>query len=113
MTQHQVQCLANFVVEENDNNSNSPSTRYLENGSFIRLSNVTASYDFAMSQNKFFRDLKLYITGQNLMLFTKYKGYDPEVSNAVNFGGLSGLGIDFTNYPVPLSVTVGMDVTFQ
>ncbi|MTI33254.1 SusC/RagA family TonB-linked outer membrane protein [Xanthovirga aplysinae] len=102
----------NFLSEESNNNLFRPSTRFLEDGSFLRLSNVTVAYDFNVKEFRYCKKLKVYVTGQNLLLFTRYSGYDPEVSNAIDFGSISGLGVDYTNYPVPLSFILGMDVTF-
>lgn len=85
-----------------------PSSRWLENGSFLKLDNLTVGYQFNMEKVKEIGQLRLYITGQNLFTITKYTGVDPEVS-------LSGLapGIDNRNYyPKTRSFLLGVNISF-
>lgn len=88
------------------------STRFVEDGSYLRLKAVTLSYNFntaRMSRLGISR-LSVYTTGQNLVTLTKYSGFDPEV----NAYGLSAteLGIDYGTYPQARTLTVGMNVEF-
>ena len=83
------------------------STKYIEDASFLKLDNVSVSYDFGFD-NKYVKKLRLYLTAQNLFCLTGYKGVDPEVS-------LSGIapGIEGTSYyPRTRTFTLGATVTF-
>ena len=96
------------AVEDGIMEAPQPSSRWLENGSFLKLDNVTLGYQFGTKKMKGIDNLRVYITGQNLFTITKYTGIDPEVS-------LSGLapGIDNRNYyPKTRSFLVGVNVSF-
>ncbi|UCH10684.1 MAG: SusC/RagA family TonB-linked outer membrane protein, partial [Fidelibacterota bacterium] len=77
--------------------------KFIEDGSFIRLQNVTLGYTFSTAM---LRNLRLYVSGDNLLILTKYTGYDPEVSTDTGYG----LGIDYTNYPRARTFTLGLSV---
>jgi iron complex outermembrane receptor protein len=81
-----------------DVNANIYSTRYLESGAFIRLSNTTLSYRFKVPGN-YIHAVRLYVTGTNLFIITKYKGVDPELNLSLN-NQASGqfIGVDMNNY---------------
>lgn len=86
------------------------STRWIEDGSYVRMKAVTLGYNF----KKLFlglQSLKLYATGQNLVTWTKYSGFDPEVSA---FGGNSGTGqgIDYGTYPQVRTFIFGLKAGF-
>jgi TonB-linked SusC/RagA family outer membrane protein len=88
------------------------STRFVEDGSYLRLKAATLSYNFNPELLKKLRlqKLSLYATGQNLLTFTNYSGFDPEV-NA--FGtSATELGIDYGTYPQARTVTFGINVEF-
>ena len=80
------------------------STRFLEDGSYFRLKNLQIGYTFPLKWTQKFRcsRLRIYATGTNLFTVTKYKGYDPEVGN----------GVDYGNYPQSRTFTFGLNVTF-
>ena len=88
------------------------STRFVEDGSYLRLKTLTLSYDF---KNSFLKKLGVtrlqpYATAQNLITITKYKGFDPEVSQ---YGGDPKVqGIDYGTYPQSKSYIVGLNVEF-
>ena len=88
------------------------STRFVEDGSYLRLKSVTLSYNFnpqRLERLKVQR-FSVYLTGQNLLTFTKYSGFDPEV-NA--FGrSATELGIDYGTYPQARTLTAGLNVEF-
>lgn len=97
-------------VGNTENNHNS--SRFVEDGSYLRLKTVTLSYNFPKKWlNKIHLSrLQAYVTGQNLLTLTKYKGYDPEV-NA--FGGDSvAQGVDYGTYPQSRAVIFGLNVEF-
>lgn len=83
------------------------SSKYIEDATYLKMDNLSLSYDLPM-KNKFIRNAKVYLAGQNLFCLTKYSGVDPEVS-------LSGLapGIEGTSYYPRTSIyTLGVNVTF-
>lgn len=88
------------------------STRFVEDGSYLRLKNITLSYDLPKSllHKAKIDKIQVYVTGQNLLTFTKYSGYDPEV-NA--YGGSSvALGVDYGTYPQSKTCIFGVNITF-
>ncbi|WP_019669014.1 SusC/RagA family TonB-linked outer membrane protein [Eudoraea adriatica] len=89
------------------------STLYLEKGDFVRLQNATVGYNVPLKDGTF-KNLRFSLTGQNLLLFTGYSGLDPEVSaNTGDFGtGIPSQGIDYTTFPRPLTVTLGINAKF-
>ena len=81
---------------------------YLENGSYIKLDNVTVGYTFRFKQNNYIQSLRLYATGQNLFTITKYSGQDPEV----NTTDVWSAGIDAVSfYPRTASFMFGLNMT--
>jgi iron complex outermembrane receptor protein len=87
-----------------------PSSRYIEDGSFFRLSNATLSYQIGPI-GKAFRNSTVFVTGQNLLLFTDYTGYDPEVNTDKNVNGVPSVGIDYTSYPFSRTFLIGFTVS--
>ncbi|MBR6280141.1 MAG: SusC/RagA family TonB-linked outer membrane protein [Bacteroidales bacterium] len=90
------------------------SSRVVEDGSFIRLKNVTLSYVLptVLVQKIGLQRASVNVTGGNLLLLTRYTGPDPEVN--VNRDGVNGLvqGMDFGMPPQPRSFTIGLNLTF-
>ena len=89
------------------------SSRWVEDGSYVRLKNITLTYNLPVSilSKIHVSRLAAYVTGMNLITITKYTGYDPEVSS-FNAGGAGGLGIDLSNYPTAKTVLFGLNLTF-
>lgn len=89
-----------------NNDAHQTSSRYLEDGSFFRLKNVTLAYDFPQAWMKKARiqGLKVYVSGDNLATFSKFSGMDPEIDTEY--------GTYDTNYPVPMTVVGGIQITF-
>ncbi len=88
------------------------SRRFLEDGSYLRVKNVTFGYSVgkkALSKIKL-NSLRVYATAQNLLTFTKYTGFDPEV-NSVN-SSVINIGLDYFTYPQTRSYLVGISVGF-
>jgi iron complex outermembrane receptor protein len=98
------------IADENpvtDNNAHAPSDRYLESGSYVRLSSLTLGYDFGRI-NDYVKGLRLYATCNNVFTLTGYKGVDPEV----NLGGIQP-GIDNRQtYPRTRTFMFGVNVNF-
>ncbi|MCU0450630.1 MAG: TonB-dependent receptor [Bernardetiaceae bacterium] len=93
------------------NNNRRSSDRFLEDGSFTRLKNLTFGYTLPSSlvaKTKFLRSLRLYMTGQNLLTFTNYKGFDPEVNTFS--GSNTALGTDFLTFPQARTITFGVNL---
>jgi hypothetical protein len=89
------------------------STRWIEDGSYVRLKNVTFGYNLPKSlvSKVGLQNLRLYVTATNLLTLTNYSGYDPEVSS-YNVGSDAAKGIDISNYPTVKTVTFGINLTF-
>ncbi|MBK6623116.1 MAG: TonB-dependent receptor [Saprospirales bacterium] len=88
------------------------STRFVEDGSYVRLKAITLAYNVNPEGLKRvgIQKLGVYATGQNLLTFTNYSGFDPEV-NA--FGrSATELGIDYGTYPQARTLTLGVNVAF-
>lgn len=84
------------------------STRYIENGNYVRLDNATLGYNFKINSSNFSR-VRLYLTGENLWTITNYTGIDPEI----NQGGTAP-GVDNNNfYPKTTVVMMGLNVVFK
>jgi iron complex outermembrane receptor protein len=86
------------------------SSRFIENGSFVRLQNVTLGLTFdPPSFTGAGKGARAYISGDNLLLMTDYSGYDPEVHTDA---GLASRGIDWLHYPRARTITGGIRVSF-
>ncbi len=86
------------------------SSRWIESGRFVRLQNATIGYTFALpSALGGGRNTRVYLSGDNLLLFTPYSGYDPEVFVDA---GIATRGIDYLTYPRARTYTVGAHVQF-
>ena len=100
--------------EESTTNANTVSTRFLENGSFMRLNNATLSYNLnaeTVGLSNIFRSARVSVTGQNLFLVTKYTGFDPEINTGSTIGGIQTFGIDYFTYPKARTVMISLNVT--
>lgn len=97
---------------ESPENSNAFSSRFIEDGSFLRLANVTVGYTINTKAVKWLNSARVYVTGNNLLLFTDYTGYDPEVNVAADENGVPSMGIDYTAYPKPRTFTFGLNLQF-
>ncbi|MDP1812867.1 MAG: SusC/RagA family TonB-linked outer membrane protein [Leadbetterella sp.] len=88
------------------------SSRFLEKGDFVRLQNLNLGYRVPTKGIKNVTGMRLYVTGQNLMTFTKYSGQDPEVSTNKSINGIPSFGIDYTAYPRAKTWTIGANISF-
>jgi TonB-dependent starch-binding outer membrane protein SusC len=101
--------------EEAITNAAIVSTRFLEDGSFLRLNNMTLGYNFntrAWGNGNWIKELRLSITAQNLFVLTDYSGFDPEVNQDKSVGGIQSFGIDDNAYPKARTFIVGLNLTF-
>jgi TonB-linked SusC/RagA family outer membrane protein len=99
-------------VRSDPNSNNRLSTRFIEDGSYVRLKNITLGYTVPVSISKHaaIKSLRVYATTQNLVTWTKYSGYDPEVS--ADPLSTTSIGRDFGVYPQSRTYTVGLNATF-
>jgi len=88
---------------------NRVSTNYLEDGSFVRLSNVTLGYTLPLANSKL-RTARVYVAGENLYTWTNYTGYDPEVNSLGDNNTV--FGVDMNAYPRARMFRVGIQVGF-
>jgi iron complex outermembrane receptor protein len=112
-----VNTTAEAVANPSESVSNpSPvSTRYLKNGAYLRLNNMTLGYNFntrGLGISKWISSLRVSITGQNLFVITDYDGYDPEVNADRNINDITSYGIDYLSYPKARSFIFGLNLSF-
>ncbi len=84
--------------------------RFIEDGSYLRLKNITINYDIPMRSDNFINSANIYVTGSNLFTWTNYSGYDPEITTFMYDGLIQG--VDWNNKPNSRSVLVGVNLTF-
>ena len=84
------------------------SNYYIEDGSFLRLENMTLGYNFNIDKIKWLKNLRVYVVGQNLFLITKYRGLDPEVNMTGFEPGVEGR--DY--YPKSRTLMMGVNISF-
>lgn len=98
-----------------DPNSNArPSSRWVEDGSYLRLKNLQLGYNLPVNWLRsatanYVSKVRLYLSGTNLFTITKYKGLDPEIGSK---NGTLTNGIDYGQYPSPRALEVGLQATF-
>ncbi len=94
------------------------SSRFVEDGSYLRLKAITLSYRFNSDflKRMAISNASLYVTGQNVLTFTKYTGFDPEVSTYGNDANSNvkniAQGIDYGAYPQSKAFIIGLNVAF-
>ena len=106
-------------ITPNDWANSNPSTRYLENGSYLRVKSLTLGYTInpqALAKLKITRFM-IYFTAENLLTFTKYTGFDPEVSafSSSQEGTTNqntALGVDYGTYPQSRDFVLGLKISF-
>lgn len=100
-------------VHAQDPNKNMQfSDRYVEDGSYLRIKNIQLGYTIpeALAKKMYLNRLRVYVSADNLYTFTKYSGFDPEVSDLS--GSPLGSGVDMATYPIPRTFTVGLNLQF-
>lgn len=115
-TSNNTTAFATEFADESNTNSNTVSSRYLEDGSFLRLNNVALGYTLTPDRlgwsGNSFTSFRLFVTGQNLFVITDYSGFDPEVNTGVNQAGIQTFGIDRLTYPAARTFMLGLNATF-
>lgn len=97
-------------TNENPNGTLTYSSRFIENGSYLRLSNATLGYTLKLKKLDWLNKVRLSLTANNLFVITKYSGYDPEVNADHSASGVPSIGIDWTTYPKARTVLFGINV---
>lgn len=104
------------AISSDPNQNARPSTRFLEDGSYLRLKNLMLGYTIPAASlqsltNGVVSSFRIYVAAQNILTFTEYSGFDPEVGNRTPTSSLTN-GIDFAVYPQPKAFQVGIQVNF-
>ena len=104
--------MPRLSTESGVNKNNRVSDAYVEDGSYIRLQNVSLAYTLPRQWLKsiYLTNVKIYCNIQNLFTITKYDGFDPEVGSMRGTALLNG--VDYSRYPSPRIYTVGVNVQF-
>ena len=100
-----------LALGEGTANPVAASSRYLEKGDYLKLNNATLSYRLG-NVGSIIKNASVYVTGQNLFVITNYSGFDPEINTDKGFNGIPSFGIEYTPYPTPRTVTVGLNFSF-
>lgn len=100
---------------ESISNAASVSTRYLKDGSYLRLNNMSLAYNFnteRLGVKKWVTNLRLSVTAQNLFVITKYDSFDPEINTERPIDRAVSYGVDYLSYPKARSVIFGLNLSF-
>jgi TonB-linked SusC/RagA family outer membrane protein len=86
-------------------------SRWVTDGSYLTIKNITLGYTIPLPKNNYLRSVRAYGSMQQAYVFTSYKGANPEVNDS----GTNGLtqGIDYTSYPVPRTISFGVNVNLK
>jgi TonB-linked SusC/RagA family outer membrane protein len=90
------------------------SSRYIEDGSYVRLKNISLGYTFpkSITSKLYLENLRLYCNLQNVLTLTKYDGYDPEIGASTTDANGYVFGLDNGRYPSPFTCTFGVNLSF-
>lgn len=95
-------------VKESFANPVTASSRFIENGSYLKMSNVTLNYSLG-NVGKAFKNASVFVTGQNLFVITNFSGFDPEVNVDKGTNFVPSVGIEYQPYPTPRTFTLGVN----
>ncbi|CCG98162.1 TonB-dependent receptor plug [Fibrella aestuarina BUZ 2] len=103
------------AISGDPNNNSRTSDRFIEDGSYMRVKNLTIGYSIPGKTlggltNNVVNRVRVYVSSQNLLTITKYTGYDPEIAS--RNGTLLRNGIDYSNYPQARTILAGLQITF-
>jgi len=103
---------ADYFGARNGPGRNGTKDYFYENASFLRLRNIALGYDFSsLIKNKVFRTVRLTVTGRNILTFTKYTGFDPEISSGTSNSAFDR-GVDHSSVPNTKSYQLGLNLGF-
>lgn len=106
------------VTISDKNNNRRMSDYYIDKGDYLRLKTLTLGYTFdkKLSQKLKLQKLRVYFTAQNILTFTSYKGFDPELGetfgNEIDNYGVTEIGVDRGQFPQPKTFIMGINVNF-
>jgi len=100
--------IPRLTVNDSNGNFRRSSDYFVEDGSYVRLKNLQLGYTFGIPT---MGNIRVYASGQNLLTFTKYTGFDPEV-NDNGSGVINGYGVDFGRYPLSRTYVLGLNINF-
>lgn len=97
------------TLNDQNNNWKTPSDFFVKDADYLRLKNISLGYTVPMKYSKYARisKFRVYVAAENLLTFTKYDGFEPEIG-----GGVFANGIDHGVYPQARTVLVGLNLTF-
>lgn len=103
------------IMDANDSTSSQPSSYLIEDGSFFRIRNIQLTYNLPEKPLKYvgLADAQIYFQAQNVATFTKYSGLNPEISLRGGANRNLTLGYDGGFNPVPLTLSLGLNITLQ
>lgn len=84
------------------------SNRFIESGNYVKLQTMQIGYTIPL-KDKFIKNANIYVNGQNLLIISKYKGYDPDFNSN---DGLFSRGYDAGSFPNPRTISLGVEVQF-
>ncbi len=99
------------TIQKIDQSTGPANSRFVEDGSYIRLKNLSLGYTIPsrLTSKWNISNLRFYISGQNLLTITDYSGYDPEINSRT---GNLARGIDYGGYPTAKTYTIGLNLSF-
>lgn len=103
--------LINRGNRKSTGNNSTISTWHVEDGSYLRLQNISLGYSLPKKILGKVQNLRVYFSGQNLLTFTKYSGYNPEVNLYGSSDQLTP-GVDYGSYPLSKTYSLGLNLTF-
>jgi iron complex outermembrane receptor protein len=95
-------------IKESFANPVTASSRFLESGNYLKMTNATLSYGIGNIGSSF-RGINVYVTGQNLFVITKFTGFDPEVNVDKSVNGVPSVAIEYIPYPSARTITFGVN----
>lgn len=87
------------------------SSRFIEDGSFVRLDNLSLGYNFSLPR-LYISNARVFVSAQNLFVITGYSGADPEVNSEISRTGVAPLGVDYLSYPKARTFSMGINLSF-
>ncbi len=87
------------------------SSRFIEDGSFVRLDNISLGYNFSLPK-LYISNARVFVSAQNLFIITGYSGADPEVNSEISRTGVAPLGVDYLSYPKARTFSMGINLSF-
>jgi iron complex outermembrane receptor protein len=95
-------------IKESFANPVRASSRFIESGNYLKMTNATLSYNFG-NLGRYFKGAMVYVTGQNLFVLTDFSGFDPEVNVDKNLNGVPSVAIEYIPYPSARTITFGIN----